>query len=67
MNNFSKNIINLSGAPDGFDANILSNFISEKQKSIIFVARDDKRLDLMRKSLWFFSPNIPVLNFPSWD
>ena len=67
MNSFSKNIINLSGAPDGFDANILSNFISEKQKSIIFVARDDKRLDLMRKSLWFFSPNIPVLNFPSWD
>ena len=67
MNSFSKNIINLSGAPDGFDANILSNFISEKQKSIIFVARDDKRLDLMRKSLWFFSPSIPVLNFPSWD
>ncbi|MDA9164017.1 transcription-repair coupling factor [Amylibacter sp.] len=67
MNNFSKNIINLSGAPDGFDANILSNFITEKQKSIIFVARDDKRLDLMRKSLWFFLPNIPVLNFPSWD
>ena len=67
MNSFSKNIINLSGAPDGFDANILSNFITEKQKSIIFVARDDKRLDLMRKSLWFFSPNIPVLDFPSWD
>ncbi|MDA9288404.1 transcription-repair coupling factor [Amylibacter sp.] len=67
MNSFSKNIINLSGAPDGFDANILSNFIIEKQKSIIFVARDDKRLDLMRKSLWFFSPNIPILDFPSWD
>ena len=67
MNNFSKNIINLSGVPDGFDANILSNFITEKQKSIIFVARDDKRLDLMRKSLWFFSPNIPILDFPSWD
>ena len=67
MNSFSKNIINLSGAPDGFDANILSNFITEKQKSIIFVARDDKRLDLMRKSLWFFLPNIPILDFPSWD
>ena len=67
MNSFYKNIINLSGAPDGFDANILSNFITEKQKSIIFVARDDKRLDLMRKSLWFFSPNIPILDFPSWD
>ena len=67
MNSFFKNIINLSGAPDGFDANILSNFITEKQKSIIFVARDDKRLDLMRKSLWFFSPNIPILDFPSWD
>ncbi|MDB4085083.1 transcription-repair coupling factor [Amylibacter sp.] len=67
MNSFSKNIINLSGAPDGFDANILSNFITEKQKAIIFVARDDKRLDLMRKSLWFFSPNIPILDFPSWD
>ncbi|MDB9715252.1 transcription-repair coupling factor [Amylibacter sp.] len=67
MISFSKNIINLSGAPEGFDANILSNFITEKQKSIIFVARDDKRLDLMRKSLWFFSPNIPILDFPSWD
>ena len=67
MNSFSKNIISLSGAPDGFDANILSNFITENQKSIIFVARDDKRLDLMRKSLWFFSPNIPILDFPSWD
>lgn len=21
----------------------------------------------MRKSLWFFSPNIPILDFPSWD
>ena len=26
-----------------------------------------KRLDMMRKSLWFFSPNIPILDFPSWD
>ena len=67
MNSFSKNIINLSGSPDGFDAKILSNFINEQQKSIIFVARDDKRLDLMRKSLWFFSPNTIVLDFPAWD
>lgn len=67
MNTFSENIINLSGAPDGFDASILYNFINEKKKSIIFVARDDKRLDFMRKSLWFFSPNTPVFDFPSWD
>jgi transcription-repair coupling factor (superfamily II helicase) len=67
MNSFSKNIINLSGSPEGFDAKILSNFINEQQKSIIFVARDDKRLDLMRKSLWFFSPNTIVLDFPAWD
>ena len=67
MNSFSKNIINLSGSPDGFDAKILSNFINEQQKSMIFVARDDKRLDLMRKSLWFFSPNTIVLDFPAWD
>ena len=67
MNSFSKNIINLSGSPDGFDAKILSNFKNDQQKSIIFVARDDKRLDLMRKSLWFFSPNTIVLDFPAWD
>ena len=67
MNSFSKNIINLSGSPDGFDAKILSNFINDQQKSIIFVARDDKRLDLMRKSLWFFSPKTIVLDFPAWD
>ena len=67
MNTFSENIIKLSGAPDGFDASILYNFINENKKSIIFVARDDKRLDFMRKSLWFFSPNTPVFDFPSWD
>ena len=37
MNSFSKNIINLSGAPDGFDANILSNFITEKQIKALLV------------------------------
>jgi len=67
LSDFPLNSLFLSGSPDGFDAKILSNFINEQQKSIIFVARDDKRLDLMRKSLWFFSPNTIVLDFPAWD
>ena len=37
MNTFSENIINLSGAPDGFDASILYNFINENKKSIILL------------------------------
>ncbi|MCF6443283.1 transcription-repair coupling factor [Nereida sp. MMG025] len=56
----------LSGAPEGFDAQLL---VREMQKGapVVHVARDDKRLEAMRAALSFYAPDVPVLVFPGWD
>ena len=56
----------ISGAPEGFDASlILKEFNSGN--TLIHVARDDKRLASLKSDLKFYSPNLSVLEFPSWD
>ncbi|OOY11396.1 transcription-repair coupling factor [Thioclava marina] len=56
----------LSGAPEGFDAALLAKELA-KGKSVIHVARDDRRLAAMRGALAFFAPHAVVLDFPAWD
>ncbi|MAQ39285.1 MAG: transcription-repair coupling factor, partial [Thioclava sp.] len=56
----------LSGAPEGFDAALLTKELA-KGKSVIHVARDDRRLAAMRGALAFFAPEATVLDFPAWD
>ncbi|TQS72808.1 transcription-repair coupling factor [Rhodobacteraceae bacterium] len=56
----------LSGAPEGYDAKLLAREL-ERGKSVIHVARDDRRLEAMRTALQFFAPDAVVLNFPAWD
>ncbi|PFG63301.1 transcription-repair coupling factor (superfamily II helicase) [Thioclava sp. ES.031] len=56
----------LSGAPEGFDAALLAKELA-KGKSVIHVARDDRRLAAMRGALAFFAPEATVLDFPAWD
>ena len=58
--------ITVSGAPEGFDARVLLREL-EKGAPVLHVARDDKRLAAMRAALAFFSPDIPVIEFPGWD
>ncbi|MEO0677066.1 MAG: DEAD/DEAH box helicase, partial [Pseudomonadota bacterium] len=55
----------VSGAPEGFDAELV---LREAAKgAVLHVARDDKRLEAMRAALAFFAPDMPVLIFPGWD
>ncbi|WP_438960548.1 transcription-repair coupling factor [Nereida sp.] len=56
----------ISGAPEGYDAQLLLREY-EKSGSVIHVARDDKRLEAMREALAFFAPDVPVISFPAWD
>jgi len=55
-----------SGAPEGFDAQLILREVSENGP-VVHVARDDKRLDQMRAALAFFAPDMPVVTFPGWD
>ena len=60
MSSFSEKIVNLSGVPEGLDAQLIAKDLDKNKRSILYVARDDKRLDALRRALWFFAPKIPV-------
>jgi transcription-repair coupling factor (superfamily II helicase) len=59
--------ITLSGAPEGFDALLVSRELEKTGGPVIHVARDDKRLAAMQAALSFFAPDVTVLTFPAWD
>jgi transcription-repair coupling factor (superfamily II helicase) len=56
----------LSGAPEGYDAALISREAARGQP-IIHIARDDRRMVAMRAALAFLAPGLPVLDFPAWD
>ena len=56
----------LGGAPEGFDALLLSREHA-RGRPVIHVARDDKRAEAMRVALSVMAPDVPVLEFPAWD
>ncbi len=56
----------LGGAPEGFDARLLARELA-RGRTVIHVARDDKRLEAMRAALAVMAPEVAVLDFPAWD
>ena len=61
------NEITVCGTPEGYDAKIILDELNKKHNSVIHVARDDKRMRAMSDAIEFFSPEIEVFTFPSWD
>ncbi|MEL7104575.1 MAG: transcription-repair coupling factor [Pseudomonadota bacterium] len=57
-------ITTVSGAPEGFDARLLSDAATGP---VVHVARDDRRMAATAEALRFFAPDLPVLTFPGWD
>jgi transcription-repair coupling factor (superfamily II helicase) len=62
----SKDRILLGGAPEGFDARLLSREL-DRGRPVIHIARDDKRMEAMRIALSVMAPAAVVLDFPAWD
>ena len=56
----------MGGAPEGFDARILTRELGRGQP-VVHVARDDKRAEAMRQALAVIAPQVAVLDFPAWD
>lgn len=68
MNFINKIELNSSlwGCPDG--AHMLAvAALAEAKGQILFVARDDARLALMRDALARLAPSLDILVFPAWD
>ena len=60
-------VVNVSGAPGGYDALILAKVIGKGVNTGVFVARDDINLVRMTEALAFFAPQVERLEFPAWD
>ena len=59
--------LKIGGAPEGYDALLISDWVRETKAGVVHIARDDKRLAEMQRALAFFAPDLPVLVFPAWD
>jgi transcription-repair coupling factor (superfamily II helicase) len=56
----------MGGAPEGFDARLLARELA-RGRTVVHVARDDKRAEAMRAALAVMAPGVPVLDLPAWD
>lgn len=56
----------IGGVPEGYDGVALGQLV-EAGKTVLFVAREDRRLAAIKASLAFFAGDVEVLEFPAWD
>jgi len=56
----------ISGAPEGFDGYVLAE-IARAGRTILFVARDDRRAAAVATALGFFGDDIELIHLPAWD
>jgi transcription-repair coupling factor (superfamily II helicase) len=59
--------LDLTSAPEGFDALTMADIARARGGLTAFVARDEGRAAAFIDALRFFAPEIEVIRFPSWD
>lgn len=59
--------LEVSGAPEGFDALVLADIIRRRKSPALFIARDGARLSSFVETFRFFGQGIDVVEIPSWD
>ena len=56
----------ISGVPEGYDGRVLAD-LALGGRSVLFVARDDRRIAQLAATLAFWGEGIEVLPLPAWD
>jgi transcription-repair coupling factor (superfamily II helicase) len=59
--------IDLSRAPEGFDALVMGDIARARGGLSVFVARDSSRATAFIGAMKFFAPEVEMIHFPSWD
>ena len=59
--------LDLTGAPEGFDALVMADIARARGGVTAFVARDGGRANAFIEAMSFFAPEIEVIQLPSWD
>ena len=63
----------LTGVPEGLDTLVLAGMAQEvpagatEPPPVLYVARDDRRLEALEQGLKFFAPEVSVVAIPAWD
>jgi transcription-repair coupling factor (superfamily II helicase) len=57
----------LSSLPEGAETIVLSKILPDCQSGILYIARDEKRMEHVSSALNYFAPNINVIKIPAWD
>ncbi len=57
----------LDHAPEGYDSLAAGEVLSARGGRAIFIARDDRRADMVAQGLAFFAPQVEVVRLPAWD
>ncbi|MGB0748276.1 MAG: transcription-repair coupling factor [Magnetospiraceae bacterium] len=59
-------LVTLPGIPEGYAARLLAA-LAASGREVLFIARDETRMDRAAEVLAFFEPECQVLPFPAWD
>ena len=59
--------LDVTGAPEGFDALVMADLIRRRKAPALFIARDSARMSAFVDAFRFFGKGIEVLEIPSWD
>ncbi|MEO8927475.1 MAG: transcription-repair coupling factor [Caulobacteraceae bacterium] len=59
--------LELTSAPEGFDALVMADIARARGALIVFVARDGARASAFEGAMAFFAPEVEIVGFPAWD
>src|SRR5262245_43035937 len=57
----------ISSVPDGMVGKVVADMTRGAGTRVVFVARDGQRLAEVERTIRFFDPPLPMVNFPAWD
>jgi transcription-repair coupling factor (superfamily II helicase) len=66
--NGHKGPLNVGAVPEGYDAFLVAQLLQKHaDQTVVFVARDDMRLQVFAEMVRFFAPKTEMLTFLPWD
>lgn len=62
----------IASVPEGLDALVLAELVAatgaeDGARTLLHIARDDRRIEALAQQLAFFAAGVRVINFPAWD
>jgi len=59
--------LELTAAPEGFDALAMADIVRARRGLSVFVARESARAGAFTEAMGFFAPELEIISFPAWD